>query len=220
MSTHYFRCQGKKEINAFIFHDLNCPMPEFNFLVLPDSLGGGVVNLKHQFSLRDATIFHFHETKYALVEIKESGLTGWFLNTDKIISALKSNQLNVSVGECICEKVLNSIQFQAEEPGHYKFKKVRPDWLRCSYSGRPLELDFYNDELKIAVEYNGKQHYDFIPYFHQTEENFQKQLIRDEEKNKMCLERGIHLITVPYTLRNFQSVENFIKINLPMEYFH
>jgi hypothetical protein len=89
MSTHYFRCQGKKEINAFIFHDLNCPMPEFNFLVLPDSLGGGVVNLKHQFSLRDATIFHFHETKYALVEIKESGLTGWFLNTDKIISALK-----------------------------------------------------------------------------------------------------------------------------------
>ena len=79
-------------------------------------------------------------------------------------------------------------------------KKTRPNWLRCSYSNRPLELDLYNEELKVAIEYNGKQHYEYTPYFHQNEETFKKQLVRDEEKNRICEEMGINLITIPYSV--------------------
>lgn len=37
----------------------------------------------------------------------------------------------------------------------YRFESVRPDWLRNPLTGRNLELDCYNDTLKLALEYNG-----------------------------------------------------------------
>ena len=39
------------------------------------------------------------------------------------------------------------------------FQRVRKSEMK-SLRGRPLELDIYNDELRIAVEHNGAQHYE------------------------------------------------------------
>jgi hypothetical protein len=38
----------------------------------------------------------------------------------------------------------------------YRFKSVRPGWLENPLTGRNLELDCYNEYLKLALEYNGK----------------------------------------------------------------
>ena len=46
-----------------------------------------------------------------------------------------------------------------------KFPKNRPEFLRRS-NGRKLELDGYNEELEIAFEYQGKQHYEYLHCFH------------------------------------------------------
>ncbi len=63
--------------------------------------------------------------------------------------------------------------------------------------GDRYELDGYNDELQVAFEYNGKQHYT-------QNDRFQTKLSviqsRDLEKNKRCEEKGIRLITIPYTV--------------------
>lgn len=59
-------------------------------------------------------------------------------------------------------------------------------------------LDGYNEELKMAFEYNGKQHYDPIDYFG-GEERFNSQVKRDERLRIKCKEKGIFLIEVPYT---------------------
>ena len=40
-----------------------------------------------------------------------------------------------------------------------KFAKCKPLWLK-NQRGSQLELDGYNDELKIAFEYQGRQHYE------------------------------------------------------------
>ena len=87
--------------------------------------------------------------------------------------------------------------------------------MRCSYSSYPLELDMFNEELKIAVEFNGEQHYKFIPYFHRTEDNFNKQLLRDTEKKENCRQLGITLIIVSYLCKNFKEVEKCILEQLP-----
>ena len=90
-----------------------------------------------------------------------------------------------------------------------KFPKVRPNFLMNTVSGSNLELDCYNDEMKIAVEYNGEQHYNYIPYFHNNKDAFTNLKYRDEKKRLLCKKNGILLITVPYTVKH-RDIETYI----------
>jgi hypothetical protein len=77
-------------------------------------------------------------------------------------------------------------------------RNVRPIFLRNPESGKSLELDCYIPEYKLAVEYNGIQHYKFPSAYHKTEKEFYDQLYRDRLKKKLCDEEGVYLIPVPY----------------------
>lgn len=104
-----------------------------------------------------------------------------------------------SKGELECRRVL-------EELFSRSFNKARPDFLRNPVTSQGsdsnnLELDCYNPELKLAVEYNGIQHYKYIPYFHKSKDAFQNQKYRDYMKKEMCEKNGITLIDVPYTVK-------------------
>lgn len=90
----------------------------------------------------------------------------------------------------------------------YVFRKVRPYWLKSPYTQKNLELDFYCDELKVAVEYDGAQHYKYNEFFHSKNPvKFIKQRQRDAFKTKRCKELGIKLIRIPYTMEkcNFHN---------------
>jgi len=100
---------------------------------------------------------------------------------------------NQSKGEAICCQTMTSIY------GEY-FVKTRPAWLVNPETNRRLELDCYNDRLKIAVEYNGVQHYEWPNFTGQTQEEFIKQVRRDQFKRERCEEEDVYLITVPYTV--------------------
>jgi hypothetical protein len=78
-----------------------------------------------------------------------------------------------------------------------KFIKIRPDWLK-NEEGNNLELDMYNDELKLAIEYNGIQHYKHCDFFHKSIEDFDKQVEDDKLKVKLCEVNKVDLIVVPY----------------------
>jgi hypothetical protein len=97
-----------------------------------------------------------------------------------------------SKGEKKCRDFL---EFYFKKP----FVKTRPEFLVNPITGQPLELDCYNDELKIAVEYNGKQHYEYNKMMHQDSKfAFQNQKYRDHIKKELCNKFGIRLISVPY----------------------
>lgn len=81
------------------------------------------------------------------------------------------------------------------------FPKVWPSWLTRSDTGRPLQLDGYNDQLRLAFEYQGAQHYRFSPPFHRTLADFEGQLLRDREKSVVCYNQGVTLIVVPFTTK-------------------
>jgi hypothetical protein len=91
------------------------------------------------------------------------------------------------------------------------FVKVRPDFLRNVVTNHNLELDVYNEELKLAIEYSGRQHYEFVPFFHKNYEAFLNQKYRDEMKKNKCKEQGIQLIEIPYTVK-LEDIESFIRI--------
>lgn len=89
------------------------------------------------------------------------------------------------------------------------FTRIRPNFLaNTAIDGRNLELDCYNASLKLAVEYNGRQHYEYVPYFHRNKETFHNQKYRDELKRIYCRDNGIYLIEIPYT--EDRQLESFL----------
>jgi hypothetical protein len=101
---------------------------------------------------------------------------------------------------------------EAKFPGH-EFKKVRLDKFINPETGRKLELDLYNEELKLAIEYNGRQHYEFVKYFHGEMEEFEKQKVRDTIKEGYCDIFKIELIEIP-ALQTYEEIDKFIEQSL------
>jgi hypothetical protein len=87
------------------------------------------------------------------------------------------------------------------------FPKVRPDFLSNPVTGGEynLELDCYNKELKLCVEYNGRQHYEYTPFFHKNKEAFYNQKYRDEMKRMKCRSLDINMIEVPYYIKDIDT---------------
>ena len=57
-----------------------------------------------------------------------------------------------------------------------------------------LRLDFFLPNIKLAIEYNGRQHDCFVKHFHGTMKGFLQSKQRDEEKASWCALNGIELI--------------------------
>lgn len=59
-------------------------------------------------------------------------------------------------------------------------------------------IDIYIPSLALALEYNGRQHYDFIEHFHKDFETFKYHMELDRKKREYLLLHGIKLIEIPY----------------------
>lgn len=133
-------------------------------------------------------------------------------NNGNIFSANYNSPPSIkeSRGEAECRRVLERI---FKRP----FPKIRPDFLSNPVTGGAnLEIDCYNKDLKLGVEYSGIQHYQYTPFFHKNKEAFQNQKYRDEMKRVKCRENGVTLIEVPYTV-DLYSIESYIISELMKE---
>jgi len=102
---------------------------------------------------------------------------------------------NLHIGEMISKCAIEHITGE-------KFEKIRPSWLKSPKSNSNLELDMYNDDMKLAVEYDGIQHDQYIQHFHRTEENFKKRQEDDKLKDELCKIKGVTLIRIPHTVKH------------------
>lgn len=119
----------------------------------------------------------------------------------------QNKQKRESTGETICRSYL-------EKRFGKSFNKIRPDFLKNPVmGGYNLELDCFNNDLGLAVEYNGIQHYKYTPYFHRNKDVFANQKYRDEMKRTKCKENDICLIEVPYTIQH-ANIPNFLESEL------
>ncbi|HLD91603.1 MAG TPA: hypothetical protein VI911_11450 [Patescibacteria group bacterium] len=108
------------------------------------------------------------------------------------------------IQEEICRSVFEKI---TNKP----FPTKKPYWLINPETGKKLELDGYCEELKLAFEYDGEFHFKKHFRIKNKNDSLEKQQNRDQLKNKLCLEKGVHLIRIPYTIKN---KEQFIKEQL------
>ncbi len=92
-----------------------------------------------------------------------------------------------------------------------KFPTIRPQWLKNPYTNKCMHLDGFNKNLRIAFEYNGKQHYKYVKFFHRTYQEYFNLRYRDSVKRRLCRENGIILIVIPYTLTPDQIKQHIVK---------
>lgn len=93
------------------------------------------------------------------------------------------------------------------------FVSVRPDFLKYPKTGKNLELDVFNQDLMLALEYDGIHHRKYTEFFHKSEQDFIEQQERDKYKEEKCRELGITLIRVPDTVK-YEELEKYIKNEL------
>lgn len=105
------------------------------------------------------------------------------------------------ISESICRQYFEAF-FQK------KFPKIRPNWL-VGKNGRSLELDGYCEELKLAFEYQGEQHYnDNLNEFFKNRTLVEQQMA-DACKSDICKTRNIVLVKIPYTV-SYKSMGKYI----------
>ena len=71
--------------------------------------------------------------------------------------------------------------------------QYQEDWLGQQ------SLDVFLPSQNIAIEYQGKQHYEVVDHFG-GEQAFERTIERDERKRRLCFEHGVVLLEWAYTL--------------------
>jgi hypothetical protein len=95
-----------------------------------------------------------------------------------------------SKSEAECIRALESVTGE-------KFPQAHPAWLK--YRGRPLELDGYNERLKIALEFSGPLHTKWTPLY-ESYAKYYERIAKDAFKIARCAERRVTLIVVDLSL--------------------
>lgn len=123
----------------------------------------------------------------------------WKVTTDNFFNkSVRCPRCKTSKGE---ERISNILKEQAI----YFEQQVKFEELRYI---NPLFIDFYLPEHKVAIEYDGRQHFEPIPAFG-GEEEFREGKIRDRIKDDYFQEHPyIRLIRIPYT--EYENIEEII----------
>lgn len=82
--------------------------------------------------------------------------------------------------------------------------------LKFHPKGKGLEFDFalYKNKKIIAfIEYNGKQHYEFTPFYHKDFFQFLDAQERDRLKSEYAKKKNIPLIEIPYSANTIEFLE-------------
>jgi len=129
----------------------------------------------------------------------------WETTAKQIMAGHWCHYCSTGTSEEICRLYFEKIFNQ-------QFLRKKPIWLRNS-RGNLMELDGYNEDLKIAFEYNGIQHYEKGSLFINSSKKLNQRIIDDETKIALCKENGILLIVIDY-MNSLESIPQQILNNL------
>jgi len=71
-----------------------------------------------------------------------------------------------------------------------------------------LSYDFYLPKYNFLIEYQGEQHEKYIPWFHKSKKDFEKQQEHDKRKREYAKNNNINLLEIWYW--NFDKIEEII----------
>jgi hypothetical protein len=116
-----------------------------------------------------------------------------------------------SIGEKLCCKIFEQWIYNKSGILVEVTRNLRPDFLRNPNVKNPtrrnnLELDMIYE--RIAIEYNGGQHTQYVASMHKSYEDYEKQVSNDAAKALICKNVGIELIIVPADIDSMKTDKN------------
>jgi hypothetical protein len=101
--------------------------------------------------------------------------------------------------------------------GYHIIYQHRPFFLRNPNGGQ-MSYDIFISELNVAIEYQGKQHFEPVEYFG-GREHYEKQVHRDKLKLELSQKNGVCLVYINYWEDiTFESIK--AKIEQGLREFH
>lgn len=82
--------------------------------------------------------------------------------------------------------------------GYTTYEEVKLPGSTPSYRKSVLYLDFFIPNLKMGVEVHGRQHFEYIPFFHKDRMGYAKAQARDRDKKQWCEINDIELVILNY----------------------
>ncbi len=132
-------------------------------------------------------------------------------------------ECNQSKGELQISKCLNSFSYIKTNQDNYSNinnldnmsnyyipQKEFEDLL--GLGGKHLSYDFYLPQYNLLIEYQGIQHEKYIPGFHKSKKDFEKQLEHDKRKKEYAQNNNINLLEIWYY--DFDNIETILKNEL------
>ena len=102
----------------------------------------------------------------------------------------------------------NNIRYNREQ----EFKELVNPKTNCN-----LRFDFFLPDANTCIEFDGAQHFMYIPEFHGTnkvigKKKLEDQKSRDKIKDEFCKDKHIDLIRISY--KSYQNIENILNEKL------
>lgn len=91
-----------------------------------------------------------------------------------------------------------------------------PNWLITPQGGLRLQLDRWYEDLNVAFEFQGPQHFQKGDRFVRTDEDLSRRLRYDGEKIRLCSLQQVELIEVTGPELDFESFRDKIRGKVPL----
>lgn len=123
----------------------------------------------------------------------------WDSAPASIINGTWCPHCSSGLGERICREHFEQIF------GHI-FPKSYPKWL-ANDDGNQMELDGYCENLGIAFEYQGEQHYSLDTHYITSAQDLERRQRHDEMKFTLCQLHGVLLFQIPEIWKRMDLID-------------
>lgn len=135
--------------------------------------------------------------------INRYGSLNNFKNKLNIHDNINSNNSNLA------EFYIELISKQLSSRPNYE---VTFDYLINNKTGKHLYVDAYFERYKLAVEINGKQHYEFVEHFHGTIDKYNSYIENDKLKYKILENNNIKVLIIRYDDKPYDVLNKLLVI--------
>jgi very-short-patch-repair endonuclease len=150
-----------------------------------------------------ATLFNIMENQQIITSTKILGRKYFTIKNDKPYTPFSrpptcgQSMLESKLAEYLINQNIYFVQ-------QYKFTD-------CKYK-KPLPFDFkiVINDIELYVEVDGKQHYEFVPYFHKCEDDFLLQQKKDKIKTNYMAENELHFLRIKYDENIVETFNSYV----------
>lgn len=156
------------------------------------------------------------ETAKEIIENKLKKETPYILFIGFEDNVWLGNRKTKIILKCTKHNIISSILYKSEDfyfdiiSSCVRSENIQRNFYIYFNNNKFIKVDFFIKKLNCIIEFDGIQHYEFVPFLQKTYSKFINQVNRDRCLEQYCKENNICLLRIPYKDNN--RIPEIIKI--------